>query len=146
LLKMCGLLKHILPEVDAMQGVQQPAEFHPEGDVWLHTLMLLGQLENASLTLALGALLHDVGKPPTFQIADRIRFNQHEKVGVAELARETPETLRPRPLVTGRDLIALGFKPGPIFATILTDVEDRQLEGTLTDSAAAIDYVKKTYA
>ena len=62
------------------------------------------------------------------------------------LARETPETLRPPSLVSGNDLIALGYKPGPLFATILKDVEDRQLEGTLTDSIAAIEYVKSAYA
>ena len=182
--------------------------------------MLLGQLENAPLTLALGALFHDIGKPPTFQMADRIRFNEHEKVGAAmtekimerlkysreeidrvvalvaqhmvfkdtrqmraatlkrflrqphfdellalhkldclashgnlsahefcveELTRQTPETLRPMPLITGNDLIALGLKPGPQFAVILKDVEDRQLEGTLVDKGAVLGYVKNTY-
>ena len=86
LLKQTRLLKQILPEIDAFEGVQQPPQFHPEGDVWIHTLMLLGQLENVPLTLALGVLFHDVGKPPTFVIADRIRFNAHEKVG-AEMTR-----------------------------------------------------------
>ena len=81
LLKKSRLLKFILPEIDVMEGVEQPPEYHPEGDVWKHTLMLLGQLENAPLTLALGALFHDVGKPPTFQRVDRIRFNEHERVG-----------------------------------------------------------------
>jgi poly(A) polymerase len=68
-----------------MKGVEQPAQFHPEGDVWTHTLMLLEQLEpGCSITLAWGALLHDVGKPPTFhRAADRIRFNGHVEVGVA---------------------------------------------------------------
>jgi len=220
LLKKAGLLKHILPEIDALQGVQQPPQFHPEGDVWTHTLMLLSQLENAPLHLALGALFHDVGKPATFTLTDRIRFNEHEKVGAVmtekimerlkypretidrvvtlvhqhmtfkdtlkmkpstlkrflrqphfdehlalhkldcnashgdlsahefcstELARETPETLSPAPLINGTDLIRLGLKPGPLFATILKDVEDRQLEFTLTDSAGAVDYVRRTY-
>src|SRR6185436_2561492 len=77
----CRLLRYVLPEIDVMEGVQQPPQFHPEGDVWTHTLMLLGQLENAPLTLALGALFHDVGKPPTLTHADRIRFNEHEQVG-----------------------------------------------------------------
>ncbi|MCI0402059.1 MAG: CCA tRNA nucleotidyltransferase [Acidobacteria bacterium] len=76
-----GLLEIILPEVAKMKGVQQPPEFHPEGDVWVHTLMILERLERPTPTLALGALLHDVGKPPTFQIADRIRFNEHAEVG-----------------------------------------------------------------
>src|SRR6185436_14550000 len=76
----CRLLRYVLPEIDVMEGVQQPPQFHPEGDVWTHTLMLLGQLENAPLTLALGALFHDVGKPPTFQITDRIRFIKQGRV------------------------------------------------------------------
>ena len=81
LLKKTRLLKPILPEIDALAGVRQPAEFHPEGDVWTHTLMLLGQLSDAPLTLALGALFHDVGKPATFTETDHIRFNEHERVG-----------------------------------------------------------------
>ena len=83
LLKKTGLLKHILPEVDALAGVLQPPEFHPEGDVWTHTLLMLGLMENAPLALALGVLLHDIGKPPTFEQLDRIRFNEHERVGAA---------------------------------------------------------------
>src|SRR5690349_6392745 len=69
LLDATGLLDDLLPEVAAMKGVAQPPEFHPEGDVWVHTLLLLDRLAQASPTLALGALLHDVGKPPTFRIA-----------------------------------------------------------------------------
>ncbi|MEI6234823.1 MAG: CCA tRNA nucleotidyltransferase [Planctomycetota bacterium] len=220
LLKKAGLLKHILPEIDSLAGVQQPPQFHPEGDVWTHTLMLLEQLENAPLALALGALFHDVGKPQTFTITDRIRFNEHEHVGARmtedimerlkypremidrvvtlvhqhmtfkdasnmrpstlkrflrqphfedhlalhkldclashgdlsahafcseELTHQTPETLRPAPLITGANLIALGLKPGPLFASILKDVEDRQLEFTLTDSTGALEYVKSAY-
>ncbi|MCZ7643731.1 MAG: CCA tRNA nucleotidyltransferase [Planctomycetota bacterium] len=83
LLKASGLLKAVLPEVDALAGVAQPPQFHPEGDVWTHTLMLLGQLRDAPPSLAWAALLHDVGKPPTFAVTDRIRFNEHEKVGAA---------------------------------------------------------------
>src|SRR5579883_3048595 len=67
LLDEVGLLEIILPEVKAMQGVEQPPQFHPEGDVWTHTLMMLENLKQPSVTLALGVLLHDVGKPPTFQ-------------------------------------------------------------------------------
>lgn len=81
LLKAAGLLAYVLPEVDALAGVEQPPEFHPEGDVWTHTLLLLGQLRDAPLPLALGALLHDIGKPATLTRTDRIRFNQHEEVG-----------------------------------------------------------------
>jgi putative nucleotidyltransferase with HDIG domain len=217
LLKQSRLLKHVLPEIDALEGVEQPQQFHPEGDVWTHTLLLLGQLENAPLELALGALFHDVGKPRTFERADRIRFNGHEKVGAemtreimtrlkfsnaeiervvslvaqhmvfkdtthmrpatlkrflrqphfdehlalhkidclashgslecyefcAEKLRETPPAaLHPAPLVTGADLIALGLKPGPQFKEILQQVEDRQLEGTLTSREAAVEFVK----
>ncbi len=76
-----GLLKVILPEVQKMKGVAQPPEFHPEGDVYTHTKLLLDQLKNPSAVLAFGALLHDVGKPATFKIADRIRFDGHDKVG-----------------------------------------------------------------
>jgi poly(A) polymerase len=85
LLDETGLLNEVLPEVARMKGVEQPPQFHPEGDVWVHTLMLLEQLEpGCSETLAWGALLHDVGKPPTFKRApDRIRFDGHVEIGVA---------------------------------------------------------------
>jgi poly(A) polymerase len=88
LLDETRLLPEVLPEIARMQGVEQPPQYHPEGDVWLHTLGLLAQLEpGCSPTLAWGALLHDVGKPPTFQRApDRIRFNGHVEVGVAMAA------------------------------------------------------------
>jgi poly(A) polymerase len=81
------LLGQVLPEIAAMKGVEQPPQFHPEGDVWIHTRMMLeGLLEDASPTLAWGVLLHDVGKPPTFKPAsetgDRIRFDGHVAVGV----------------------------------------------------------------
>jgi putative nucleotidyltransferase with HDIG domain len=83
LLDETGLLEQVLPEVKKMQGVEQPPQFHPEGDVWVHTLLLLeGLPSGCSKTLALGVLLHDVGKPPTFRRApDRIRFDQHAEVG-----------------------------------------------------------------
>ena len=87
LLDEMGLLEQVLPEISAMKGVEQPPEFHPEGDVWIHTRLMLEQLaKGASPTLTWGVLLHDVGKPPTFQSAaetgDRIRFNHHVEVGV----------------------------------------------------------------
>jgi poly(A) polymerase len=96
LLDETWLLGQVLPEIAAMKGVEQPREFHPEGDVWIHTCMMLeGLPKNASPTLAWGVLLHDVGKPPTFQSAeetgDRIRFNHHVDVGVRmteELCRQ----------------------------------------------------------
>jgi len=92
LLDESGLLGEILPEVSAMKGVAQPPEFHPEGDVWIHTLLLLeGLPAGCSPTLAWGVLLHDVGKPPTFRPAsetgDRIRFDSHVEVGVKMAAK-----------------------------------------------------------
>jgi putative nucleotidyltransferase with HDIG domain len=84
LLDETDLLAEVLPEVARMKGVAQPPQFHPEGDVWVHTLLLLAQLEaGCPPTLAWGALLHDVGKPPTFRVAERIRFDGHVEVGVA---------------------------------------------------------------
>jgi poly(A) polymerase len=84
LLDETGLLAETLPEVARMKGVEQPPQYHPEGDVWLHTLGLLEQLEaGCPLSLAWGALLHDVGKPATFRRAERIRFDGHVDVGVA---------------------------------------------------------------
>jgi poly(A) polymerase len=85
LLLETGLVKAILPEVTAMAGVEQPKEFHPEGDVLTHTLLLLKNLNRPSFELALAALLHDIGKPPTFTPPktdrDRIRFDNHCDVG-----------------------------------------------------------------
>jgi poly(A) polymerase len=87
LLDETKLLKYVLPEVAAMQGVEQPPQYHPEGDVWTHSLLMLeGLPAGGSATLAWGILLHDVGKPPTFrpvsETGDRIRFNGHVEVGV----------------------------------------------------------------
>jgi putative nucleotidyltransferase with HDIG domain len=95
LLDQTGLLKAVLPEISKMKGVQQPPEFHPEGDVFVHTLLALENLPTpCSSTLAWGTVLHDVGKPATFRIApDRIRFDNHVDVGVA-IAKEICERLR----------------------------------------------------
>ncbi len=95
LLDETGLLKQVLPEISAMHGVEQPPEFHPEGDVFVHTLMVLDNLpQPCPLTLAWGALLHDVGKPATFRRApDRIRFDNHVEVGV-KIAEETCRRMR----------------------------------------------------
>ncbi len=208
LLDETGLLAQVLPEIARMKGVEQPPQYHPEGDVWVHTLGLLAQLDpGCSMTLAWGALLHDVGKPPTFRRApDRIRFDGHVEVGVAMAAeicrrfrfsndethqilalvenhmrfadtermktstlkrflrleafdehlalhrmdclagsgnldhwqfvrarREAmpEEAVHPTPLITGRELIAAGYKPGPAFKQMLHAVEDAQLEGTI---------------
>lgn len=95
LLDTTGLLDAVLPEVAAMRGVEQPREFHPEGDVWTHTLLLLQNLgEHPAPELALAALLHDVGKPKTFRRApDRIRFDAHAAVG-AKMAEAICNRLR----------------------------------------------------
>ncbi len=221
LLDASGLLADILPEVAAMKGVQQPPQFHPEGDVWEHTLRLLERMDHPTLTLALGALLHDVGKPPTFRVADRIRFDGHDERGVAmahaimlrlrfpncvmeqvealvgnhmrfmnvtrmkestlkrflrmsdfqehlelhrldcvggsgylenyefvraKLAAYSAERLKPRPLVTGDDLIAAGYAPGPRFSRILTAVEDAQLEGRIGTAEEAMAMVRAEFA
>jgi poly(A) polymerase len=221
LLDTSGLLREILPEVSALQGVMQPPEFHPEGDVWTHTMIMLEGLHDPSLELALGVLLHDIGKPATFRIADRIRFDGHVEKGLEiagdllnrlrfpnavieqakalianhmrfkdlpkmreskakrfirmpkfeehlelhrldctsshgslanyDLARtkliETPpEQLRPTPLVTGRDLIAAGCRPGPAFATALRDAEDAQLDGRVTTSEQALEIALRSIA
>ena len=222
LLDETGLLTEVLPEVARMKGVEQPPQFHPEGDVWVHTLGLLNQLETGCpLTLAWGALLHDVGKPPTFRRApDRIRFDGHVEVGVAmgaeicrrfrfsndeaqqilslienhmrfadaarmkastlkrffrlegfeehlalhrmdclagsgnlehwEFVRERYESMpeeavRPRPLITGRELIAAGYEPGARFKEMLRAVEDAQLEGTIGTSDEAMSLVKERF-
>jgi poly(A) polymerase len=220
LLDETALLEQVLPEIKKMQGVEQPPEYHPEGDVWVHTLLLLeGLPAGCSRTLALGVLLHDVGKPPTFRRApDRIRFDQHAEIGTkmaAEIchrfrmsneetdqvcalvanhmrfgdvrrmkestlkrflrlpqfdehlelhrldcasshrdlslydyAREKfttmpAEQIRPEPLITGHDLIAAGYKPGPQFKEWLTAAEDAQLEGTITTKEQALELVKE---
>jgi poly(A) polymerase len=93
LLDESGLLQEVLPEVKRLQGVEQPPEFHPEGDVWIHTLLMLERLREPTPTLALGVLLHDVGKPPTFTIRERIRFDNHMEVG-AKMAEEICSRLR----------------------------------------------------
>jgi len=95
LLDASGLLREILPEISAMKGVAQPPQFHPEGDVFVHTLLLLENLPRpCPAALAWGALLHDVGKPATFRVApDRIRFDGHVDVGV-KMAEEICRRLR----------------------------------------------------
>lgn len=98
LLDQTWLLQQILPEIGAMKGVEQPPQYHPEGDVWIHTLLMLDGLPaGTSPTLAWGVLLHDVGKPPTFrpvsETRDRIRFDGHVDVGV-RMAEEICRRLR----------------------------------------------------
>jgi len=93
LLDKAGMLKVILPEIADMKGVEQPKDFHPEGDVFTHTVLMLDLMENPSVELAMGALLHDVGKPKTFEVKDRIRFNEHTNVGI-KLANDICKRLR----------------------------------------------------
>jgi putative nucleotidyltransferase with HDIG domain len=213
LLDRTGLLIEVLPEIAALKGVEQPPEYHPEGDVWTHTMLMLDGLREPPLSLALGVLLHDVGKPRTFRVAERIRFDGHVETGM-EIARSLlerlrfprqtieqvealianhmkfmdvprmrestlkrfmrmphfdehmelhrldclsshgglesyefirekqqealPEQLRPAPLITGRDLIAQGFHPGPLFGIVLSEIEDAQLEGVITTREDAL--------
>ena len=228
LLDESGLLPHVLPEVAAMKGVEQPPEWHPEGDVWVHTLLLLEKLpKHPAATLAWGALLHDVGKPPCYRPLNpadekpRIRFNGHAEVGATlarhilnrlrfsnsdtdqivalvanhmrfgdvkamkqstlkrffrlhdfpehlalhwldvtashnllgmyDYAREhyyaaPPEEHKPAPLLTGRDLIDAGLRPGPRFKQLLSDIEDAQLEGTITTRNEAINLLRDLLA
>src|SRR6266480_117212 len=95
MLDQTGLLREVLPEISAMKGVEQPPQFHPEGDVFVHTLLLLDKLpQPCPPTLAWGALLHDVGKPATFRLApDRIRFDGHVDVGI-KMTEEISRRLR----------------------------------------------------
>lgn len=220
LLDQSGLLKEVLPEISNLKGVEQPPEFHPEGDVWIHTLMMLDMLKNPTPELALAVLLHDIGKPATFTIKERIRFDGHDKLG-AEMAEtilkrlkcsnETiervkslidqhlkfkdapkmrtsklkrflrqahfdehlelhrldctsshrnlelyefceqklqeipPEVIKPPRLITGKELIDLGFKPGPQFSQILNEIETEQLEGNLQTKEDAIEYIKSRF-
>jgi poly(A) polymerase len=229
LLDETGLLVPVLPEAAKLKGVEQPPQFHPEGDVWVHTLQLLEQLEaGCALTLGWGALLHDIGKPATFQPPagpnDRIRFNGHVEVGVriaAEICRRLrfsnedtaqilalvdnhmrfadaqrmssstlkrffrlnnfpehlalhrmdcrassldltghldnynfareryenmpPEQVRPVPLLTGRELIDLGYEPGPSFKAMLHAVEEAQLEGSIQSPEEALAMIRSQY-
>ncbi len=88
-----GLIEYVLPEVARMKGVEQPPEFHPEGDVFLHTLLMLELMHEPTPELAMAVLLHDVGKPLTQTFEDRIRFNYHDKAG-ARLATDLCKRLR----------------------------------------------------
>ncbi|MFH0952724.1 MAG: CCA tRNA nucleotidyltransferase [Verrucomicrobiota bacterium] len=99
LLRDVGLLAVLLPEADRMAGQEQPPAFHPEGDVFTHTVRMLDTMKNPTVTLAYAVLLHDVGKPATASTTrepdgtDRIRFNEHAKVG-AVIAEEILRRLR----------------------------------------------------
>ena len=96
LLDASGLMRALLPELEAMKGCQQPPQFHPEGDVFQHTRIMLELLpEDVSLRLVLSVLFHDIGKPPTSAVDEegRIRFNGHDRLG-AEMTEAIMERLR----------------------------------------------------
>lgn len=221
LLDSLGLLECVLPEVAAMKGVAQPPEFHPEGAVWTHVLLMLGLMRSPSPTLSWGVLLHDVGKPVTYAEADRIRFSGHDKAGAemslgicerlrmsgarasrirelvanhmrfmnVEKMRESrlkrflreprfgellelhrldclgshgdlrtydfcvqklraleEESLRPPRLLDGRELMKMGYPPGPGLGEILLAIEDEQLEGRVFTAGQARDFARRNFA
>jgi poly(A) polymerase len=227
LLDESGLLVYVLPEAVKLKGVEQPPQYHPEGDVWIHTMLLLEKLPaEVSPTLAWAALLHDIGKPATFTApkpgvtGDRIRFNNHVEVGVRmsevilhrlrfsnedaeqiialvknhmrfgdilnmrqatlkrfvrmpkfeehlelhrmdvlssngklelyEFARKNfrddpDEAARPKPFVSGRDLIVAGYRPGVQFKEMLEFAEDAQLDGVVTTRAEALAALRERF-
>ena len=107
-LRDLNLLEAILPEIAAMQGVDQPPEFHPEGDVFRHTVIMLNLLHTTDVQLAWAVLLHDVGKPPTAQLKEgRWRFERHANVG-ADAAKAILERLR----FSSDDVSAISFMVG----------------------------------
>ncbi len=96
LLVESGLMEQVLPEIMALRGCEQPPQFHPEGDVFVHTRAMLGLLpEEVSVALVFGVLFHDIGKPPTQTVDEtgRIRFNGHDKLG-AEMTQRIMERLK----------------------------------------------------
>ncbi|MES2308226.1 MAG: CCA tRNA nucleotidyltransferase [Verrucomicrobiota bacterium] len=95
LLDESGLLQPILPEVHGLHGVEQPPQFHPEGDVFIHTRIMLSMLKDPPLPVALAVLFHDIGKKPTSRVdvTGRIRFNGHESVG-AKMTLKILERMR----------------------------------------------------
>jgi poly(A) polymerase len=220
LLEQSGLMTYILPEIEVLSACPQNPVHHPEGDALVHTYKVLDQLPaGCSLTLALAALFHDVGKPGTldfkegqptafghdelgaklsdtilrrmkfsnevveavvqlvdqhmrFRVIDEMRKSKlyrflrqpnfmellelhridalagsgnltHYDLCVEKLAEVPEEVLRPEPLITGIDLIALGLKPGPLFKIILSDVENLQLDGKLSTKEEAITAIKE---
>ncbi len=101
LLDDSGLLNILLPEVAALKGVAQPENFHPEGDVFEHTRLMLKHYKGSSPTLGFAILLHDTGKPETMTVSDRIRFNGHESAG-AVIARYVLRRLKQSKAVIDR--------------------------------------------
>jgi len=223
LLDASGLLREILPEVERLKGCEQPPQFHPEGDVFVHTRIMLDLLPPVvSVPLVFSVLLHDIGKPPTFAVdpTGRIRFNGHDQIG-ARMAGEVMMRLKfsraeidatvaavenhmvfkdvkqmrpakvrrflarphiedelelhrvdcasshggldnydflreqqaalanepviPPPLVTGGDVLALGWKPGPKIGEILEQVQTRQLENGFANREEALDWISREF-
>jgi len=108
MLSSLGLLKEILPELEKMRGQEQPPQFHPEGDVWTHTMLMLNAMRKPSPRLAYAVLLHDVGKPDTaVQAEDRIRFNRHASHGA-----HMTETILRRLRLPAADIKAVSFIVG----------------------------------
>lgn len=221
LLDETALLRAVLPEVEAMKGVEQSPDFHPEGDVFTHTLLMFGHLQHPTETLAYGCLLHDIAKPAcvkkegervtfyghtekgaemaveilkrlkrsravwervSYLVKNHLRHTQAPKMrlstlkrflgeeGIGELLELTRidalsangdlsyynfckqkmtelqhEEIHPEPLLKGSDLIDMGFSPGPIFQTILKEVEEAQLEGELRTKEQATEWVTRHY-
>ncbi len=220
LLHESGLLALVLPEVEKLAGVDQPPEFHPEGDVFNHTKRALSLLSYPTQVAAWSTLLHDIGKPAVMAVSDRIRFSNHDHVGASMaqtllgrlkapsalveavcevvdnhmnfinvtnmrlstlkrfLSRPTledelemhrvdclashgdisnytfikqkqaelsVEEIRPMALISGKDLIALGLAPGPLFGTILREAYDLQLEGKHRSREEALAWVKDNF-
>ena len=146
LLEQTGLLRALLPEVAALKGVAQPEQFHPEGDVFAHTRLMLRELSNPSIELAMGALLHDIGKPGTVTVRERIRFDRHDTVG-ADMARavcqrlrlSTAETKRIVGLVAHhmRFLAVQQMRPGKLKTFLSMDHFDEHLELHRLDCVAS---------
>ena len=94
LLSRLGILKEVLPEVEALHAVEQPPKYHPEGDVFIHTMLLLEHIAYSNAEVGWSALLHDVGKKDTYSVIDgRIRFFGHEEKG-AKMAEEILQRLK----------------------------------------------------
>lgn len=225
LLLETGLLEQILPEVVKLKGCDQPKQYHPEGDVWNHTMLALSKLEeNPSPELGWATLLHDIGKPRTLsykedgtpttpahaavganmsnKILRRLKASKrtietvynavHHHMTFINIQQMRPAKLRrflsdenfplhlelhrvdcqsasgmmdnyhfakdklveleneggtelPPPLITGKDLIEMGFKPGSRFKKILTKVQDMQLAGTMKTKEKALKWAKENF-
>jgi len=218
ILDSLGGVRSLLAEVAAMRGVEQPPQWHPEGDVWVHTMLCMDYIGEADEITSTATLLHDVGKPPTFQVLDRIRFNKHEAVGgriavkvalrlgyseseakdiewivrshmkfkhiremrpgrlknlvidgrfeklavvvradclashgdtsdidfaVTARAEALKGLKMPRPLLRGRDLMEMGYSPGPHFGRALAELEEAQRQKKVKNKEEAKNFIKK---